>query len=152
MFFTAFTVILFGQTITAKTNEGKIVLLNSDGTWKYSNVEQKTTLPTKNSKSFQWKNGADEFVNVEFKYYLPDSINLDQKILDKVVMKTMVKSKYKLKNKYSFVPKTLTILYSKKEGSYNAICKYLGANSYGAVSETKSYFKFTEDGEVTSIL
>ena len=59
----------------------------------------------------------------------------------------MVKSKYKLKNKNSFIPKELLIL--KNGEKFTASSKYLGTNSYGAEGESESFFEFNDKGEVT---
>lgn len=115
-------------------------------------TEKTSTLPTPESKTFVWKNGEGTYVDVNFSYLVPEEINIEKKILDKVVMNIMVKSKYKLKNKYSFVPKKLTILYSEKDGTYSGISKYIGKNSYGVESESTTYWSFDLEGEIKEIM
>ena len=62
-------------------------------------------------------------------------------------MNIKVKSKFILKNKLSFRPKSLTIL--KVDKTYSAICDFVGKNSYGVGSESKSFFDFDLKGNVT---
>jgi hypothetical protein len=105
--------------------------------------EKKTTLPTAESETFTWKGGNDEFVDVKFAYYLEEK--MEKEILDKVVMNIMVQSKYVLKNKYSFVPKKLTLM--KTDTGYSGISEFVGKNSYGVEGLTKTYFSFVNEGD-----
>ena len=108
-------------------------------------AQEKTTIPKKDSESFFWKGGDEKFYNVKFG--CGDCEELDNEILEKAVMNVMVKSKYKLKNKNSFIPKELLIL--KNGEKFTASSKYLGTNSYGAEGESESFFEFNDKGEVT---
>ena len=117
-----------------------------------SQTEKTSTLPSPESKTFVWKNGEGTYVDVNFSYLVPEEITIEKKILDKVVMNIMVKSKYKLKNKYSFIPKKLTILYSEKDGTYSGISKYIGKNGYGVESESTTYWSFDLEGEIKEIM
>jgi hypothetical protein len=107
--------------------------------------QSKTTLPNFDSKDFVWKKGNDEYVKVKFTYTLEEK--LDKEILDKVVMNIMVKSKYVLKNKYSFIPKELMIYKSGEK--LKGFTKYVGKNGYGVEGIMKSYFEFDLEGNVT---
>jgi hypothetical protein len=111
----------------------------------YAQKKKTTTLPKYDSKSFVWKGGDDKYYDVTFLYGLEEKI--DKKILDDVVMNVMVKSKFVLKNQLSFKPKSLTIL--KVENTYSAICDFVGKNSYGVESASKSFFDFDLKGNVT---
>ena len=63
----------------------------------------------------------------------------------------MIKAKFTLKNKLSFVPIKLSMM-SKTEDSGNvAIVKYRGKNAYGTESSSTAYYSFTEEGEVTKM-
>jgi hypothetical protein len=117
-----------------------------------SQTEKTTTLPTSESKTFVWKNGEGTYEDVKFEYFVPKEVIIEKEILDKVVMNIMIKSKFKLKNKLSFVPKRLTIMYSEKDGTYSGICLYWGKNGYGVKSESTTYYSFTLDGEIKEIM
>ena len=107
--------------------------------------QSKMTLPNYDSKDFVWKSGNDDYVKVKFTYTLEEKI--DKEILDKIVMQIMTKSKYVLKNKYSFIPKELMIY--KSEEKFNGFTKYVGKNGYGVEGIMKSYFEFDLEGNVT---
>jgi hypothetical protein len=117
-----------------------------------SQTEKTLTLPTSESEMFVWKDGEENYVDVEFSYYVPKEIVIEKDILEKVVMKIMVDSQYKLKNKISYIPKKLTIMYSEKDRTYSGICKYWGKNGYGVKSESTTYYSFTLDGEIKEIM
>ena len=117
-----------------------------------SQTEKTLRLPTSESKDFVWKNGEGTYVDVKFEYFVPKEVIIEKEVLDKIVMNIMVKSKFKLKNKLSFVPKKLTIMYSEKDGTYSGICLYWGKNSYGVKSESTTYYSFTLDGEIKEIM
>lgn len=137
--------------VKAKTEDGKNVILNNDGTWvkdTTTNEEPKMTLPNAETGSFYWKDGYDKIVEVEFKYIIDSIIN--KEILDKIVMAVMVKSKHALKNRLSFIPKELTLM-QKDDGGYYAISKFYGKNSYGAEGVETAYFTFDLDGNVNSL-
>lgn len=105
--------------------------------------ENTTTLPTHDSKTFVWKSGDDKFVDVKFDYYIDNKIK--QEVLDKIVMNIMVQSKFNLKNKYSFVPKKLTL--TKTDSGYSGVCEYVGKNGYGVESINKTYYSFVDEGD-----
>lgn len=135
------------QVINATTEDGKSVLLNSNGTWEYidgEKVERKMGLPEFNGTSFLWEGGNEELYEVKFTNGLKEE--LDKKIFDKVIMTMMVKSKYVLKNKYSFVPKKL-MLYKGKSG-YSGSTEFLGKNAYGAEGLSTAFFSFDLEGNV----
>tara|TARA_R110001592_G_C12576455_1_gene692977 strand:- start:31 stop:468 length:438 start_codon:yes stop_codon:yes gene_type:complete len=117
-----------------------------------SQTEKTSTLPTSDSEMFVWKDGEENYVDVKFSYLVPKEIVIEQDILGKVVMKIMVNSQYKLKNKISYIPKKLTIIYSEEDGTYSGICNYWGKNSYGVKSESTTYYSFTLDGEIKEIM
>jgi hypothetical protein len=113
----------------------------------FVSFSQKKTyvLPNYDSEMFVWKGGNDEFYDVKFLYGLEEKIN--KEILDKVIMNIMVKSEFVLKNKYSFIPKKLSIL--KVNDKYMGTSEFVGKNSYGVEGIIKSYFEFDLEGNVT---
>lgn len=111
-----------------------------------TSFSQSLTFPQMDSKSFTWKGGNDEFCEVVFKC-LVKSDTITDEVLSNIVMNIMVKSKYELKNKYSFVPKEVMI-YDNKEGGYSGYSKYVGKNGYGSEGLLNSYFDISKEGEV----
>tara|TARA_B100001287_G_C22631130_1_gene505192 strand:- start:391 stop:795 length:405 start_codon:yes stop_codon:yes gene_type:complete len=111
-----------------------------------SSQEKETVLPTVDSKTFVWKAGNGEFVDVEFQYFVEDE-TIEQEVLKQVVMNVMVQAKFKLKIRNSFMPKRLTIM--KGSSGFTAVCKYTGKNAYGTDLETSSYFSFVNEGDGT---
>ena len=109
--------------------------------------QSKTTLPNYDSKTFSWKGGDDKFYDVKF-IYMVEGDKIPKDIMDNVVMNIMVKSKFQLKNKYSFIPKKLN-LYDGEDGKYSGYIEYVGKNSYGVESIQKSYFEIDKEGTVT---
>ena len=106
--------------------------------------EKTTTLPTAESDSFTWKAGNGEYVDVQFSYLVSDEV-IEKELLDKIVMSIMVQSKFKLKNKNSYMPKKLTII--KSDSGFSAMCKYTGKNAYGTDLESTTYFSFENQGD-----
>lgn len=140
----------YSQT-KATTEDGRKIIVLENGTWivdTTQNTKPTITLPNTESKSFNWKDGYDNIVSVKFIYMIKSKF--DKEVLDKIVMSVMTKSKYKLKNKLSFVPKELTLM-EMKDGTYSAISKFYGKNSYGAEGKETAYFKFDKDGNVTGL-
>tara|TARA_B100001250_G_C19239569_1_gene545884 strand:+ start:126 stop:530 length:405 start_codon:yes stop_codon:yes gene_type:complete len=113
----------------------------------FSYSQTETTIPTKDSKSFWWKDGYDKHVEVEFQYFLPDEIELSQESLKNVVMYVMVYSKRSLNNKLSFVPKKFSVLES--GGTNTVLFDFYGKNSYGSEGKITGSFEFDLKGTVT---
>jgi hypothetical protein len=119
-----------------------LVVFNLNG---FSQNKKTITLPNYDSKVFVWKGGDDKYYDVTFLYGITNKI--DKKILDKVVMSIMVKSKFVLKNQLSYIPKNLTIIMVGDK--YSAISEIIGKNGYGVESITKCFFEFDLEGNVT---
>jgi hypothetical protein len=136
---------IYSQT-NATTEKGKEVILNDDGTWKYSKNKEKVSVPAFIDKTFKWKDGYDKIVRVNFLNLLSGEKKIDKNLFRKMFMNSLTKAKYKLKNRVSFVPRELSLMDSKK-GGYVLTVKYLGKNSYGAESENKTMFLYDEIGK-----
>lgn len=151
--FQLITVIIFAlcfnsnAQIKATTSDGKDVVLNSNGTWKYSDKElpnEKINIPAFSADTFNWKDGYDKIVTVNFINVMPDDKTMDKEIFDEIFTQSMVKAQYSLKNKLSFVPRELVIM--KKDDKYTTKVTYLGKNAYGAESELSTIFVFDLKG------
>lgn len=100
----------------------------------------------KGDKILKWKNGYDKLVDVKFQDYLDDSFSMD--VIKDITMKVLVKAKFKLKNRLTFVPVKVLLLTQEDTGENNAIVEFLGKNAYGVEGKSTSYFKFDKKGEV----
>ena len=109
----------------------------------------KLKLPTASieCKTFNWKNGEGTYVAVEFEYFIKEENKLSDEGFKNAVMQTMVKAKFRAKNKLTFEPKKLTMMYSKEK--YSVIVKFWAANAYGVKGESTAYFTVDKDGNVT---
>ena len=108
--------------------------------------QSKTTLPNYDSKTFSWEGGDENHYDVKFTYMV-EGDKIPKDVMDNVVMNIMVKSKFQLKNKYSYVPKKLNI-YDGEDGKYSGYCEYVGKNSYGTELIQKSYYEIDKEGTV----
>ncbi len=109
---------------------------------KKENVESnksKASLPKLNDTEFMWKDGYDNIVKVDFR--VSDTTGLSKVFIGKIVYGALLKAEYSLKNKLSFVPRSIVLDYDKKRGNY-AWVTFLGKNSYGAEGEENYYYKF----------
>jgi hypothetical protein len=142
------SITIFAQ-IKAKAENGKDVILNTNGTWKYASggTEQKISLPDFKDKSFNWTDGYDKIVSVKFKNLLGDK-TMDKPLFDNIVINSLTKAQYKLKNKLSFVPKELSVMID-KDNEYIIQVNYLGKNSYNAESEMRTIFMYDSTGKLT---
>ena len=138
----------------AITKNGDKVILNDDMTWKFADETkqqsggsiQEITIPTFGDKSFIWKNGKEEFVTVKFATSIT-SEDITAEKFRSVVMNIMVKAKYELKNKLSYIPKDV-FMYKRDDGTFSASVEYIGANSYGAEGLLRSIFAFDSEGNI----
>lgn len=103
----------------------------------------------KTTKVFQWKNGYDKNVDVIFQNVTDD--DLDITIIRKALMSVMVKAKFTLKNRLSFVPVKLSMISNTEDSNHTAIVKYRGKNAYGTESSSTAYYTFTKEGKVTKM-
>jgi hypothetical protein len=70
---------------------------------------QEITLPKLNSKEFNWKDGYGKVKEVRF-VFLGDKPNITNKILENVVMYSMVNAKSSLTNQLTFTPIALNVM------------------------------------------
>lgn len=129
------------KTSTSYNNQS---ILNS----KFLLQNEEMNVPDFNDKTFKWKDGYDKIVTVNFSNLLPGDKTMDEKLFQSIVMNSMVKAKYNLKNKLSYVPRKLLIM--QNEDGYIVSVEYLGKNAYGAESELKSMFVYNTSGELIS--
>ena len=73
-------------------------------------------------KTFNWKNGERTYVPVKFEYFIKEENKLSDNGFKYAVMNSMTKAKFRAKNKLTFIPKKLTMMYSKEK--YTVIVKF----------------------------
>ncbi len=144
------------------TSSGKTVLLNSNYTWKYEDQKDSGLKPeyfktSSNSITaglldkikISVKNGEDQDVNVEFSFnskteeFNAISIEKIQRMID--YSRDFVT--IGLKNKYSFIPRKVSIYYSNDRGGWAVIWDYTAKNSYGGEVQGSNVVMF--DNEAT---
>lgn len=131
--------ILFAHAdISAKTSDGRSVLLKENGTWSF----QKATEPMPGSPKFGddhffWKNGYGELVKVEF-YDEFDELGRDSGLTDDQLMscatRALIGGKSSLQNPLSFVPVSLVLM--EIQGQKLCYLTMRAKNAFGAESET----------------
>jgi hypothetical protein len=104
-----------------------------------------TVLPRKRSKNFSWEESKQgKTYTVKFLYGL-DTENIPQERMDSIVMDSIIKSKYQLKNILTFRP--IEVMIFGKKNDLQVYVEYSGKNSYGVESIAKSYFNFKNEGD-----
>ena len=109
-------------------------------------AQERVVIPKIDSTEFEFKNGKDEYVVVEFTNV---SKVVTDEMLFKMVAKSMVASKYKLKNKRSFIP-LKCFVYDTEDNRISVSVKMVGQNSYGVESEMTYYSFYKLDGTFIS--
>ena len=97
--------------------------------------------------SFLWKNGYDELVEVEVKNLNLTDEDITQAVFDKLGVEIMVKAKFRLKNRLSFVPKKLTLM-RMSDGTLVATVLMYGKNAYGTEDEVRASYYFSSEGKI----
>jgi hypothetical protein len=141
-------------------SSGKAVILNSDYTWKYEDKENSGLNPedfkTTNKSitagllskvKYPVKNGEDQIVNVDFSYI--STIDEFNKISYQKIEKMIEDSRFyvmlKLKNKYSFIPRKINIMFSDSQKKWAVMWEYTAKNSYGGETEGNQMVLYDND-------
>lgn len=150
----------------AVTESGKHVILNNDNTWRLDENEKTGLLPDYfksdtdkiivglfKKVQIPVNNGEDKSVNVNFEFiaskaeYAQISIEKIQNIIDYSRDFLMLN----LKNKYSFVPRKISISYSDNRKAWAVIWTYTAKNSYGGEVEGNQTFLYDSEGKRVEI-
>lgn len=107
--------------------------------------------PCLQCEAFMWENGYEELVKVKVENLNLTDEDITQAIFDRLGVEIMVKAKYRLKNKLSFVPKELRLM-KMSDGKMVATVLMYAKNAYGAESEVKAHYYFSADGKITGEL
>ena len=125
-------------------NKGQVVILNPDRTWI---IKGETFLnPCHSCKSFTALNGRDEPVLVKLNNANISEEDITNENLEKAIREALLKAKYSLKNKISFIPQEVGLV--KTEEGLSVVVFMIGTNSYGAEGEETVFFMFNENGEI----
>ena len=103
--------------------------------------------PCLQCEAFYWKNGYDELVEVEVKNLNLTDEDITQAVFDKLGVEIMVKAKFRLKNRLSFVPKKLTLM-RMSDGTLVATVLMYGKNAYGTEDEVRASYYFSSEGKI----
>ncbi|MDH6250904.1 hypothetical protein M2347_000631 [Chryseobacterium sp. H1D6B] len=152
--------ILNAQEIV-KTESGKKVKLNPNNTWEYvtDNTDTNDSKLTANDiKEFagsistdllnlpikMFKDGEENLVKVKVKFDAPiEKFNqTDFERINSMYEISMIWTKNKLKNPYSFSPKEISLSYSSTYDIWWCTVKYVAKNSYGGEVAGSSFFTY----------
>ena len=98
-------------------------------------------------EAFMWKNGYDELVEVEVNNLNLTDEDITQEVFNKLGVEIMVKAKFRLKNRLSFVPKKLTLM-RMSDGTLVATVLMFGKNGYGVEDEVRASYYFSSEGKI----
>lgn len=144
------------------TSSGKTVILNTDNTWKYDD-QQNLGLKLEDFKAsgtdvtaglfdkikLPIKNGEDQIVNVGFSFIASEkefkSISLDK--INKMIDYSRDYLMLYLKNKYSFIPRKLSISFSDSKKAWIVMWEYTAKNSYGGETEGNKVLLYDNDAK-----
>lgn len=110
--------------------------------------QELSNTPCIQCEAFIWKNGYDQDVEVEVRNLNLTEEDISQEVFNNLGVEIMVKAKFKLKNRLSFVPKKLTLM-KMQDGRMVATVLMYGKNGYGVEDEVRANFYFTADGKIT---
>ena len=144
------------------TSSGKTVILNTDNTWKYDD-QQNSGLKLEDFKTSKnnvtaglfdkiklpVKNGEDQFVNIDFSFMSSDQefkeISLDK--INRMIVYSRDYLMLYLKNKYSFIPRKLSISFSDSKKAWLIMWEYTAKNSYGGETEGNKMLLYNNEVE-----
>lgn len=148
----------------ATTDSGKRVQLLKNGTYKYlKNVTvEATKLKAANFKSldpdkyytdknFLIKNGDGKLTPTNLMISLPATLYNENEITtyDLMIAESNIKTMYSLKNKSTYVPKEISLMFMETKNEWVCQIEYTAQNDYGATKDGKFYCVFDEKGTFT---
>lgn len=161
-------IILFANSLIAQeliiNSKGDTIILNSDKTWQYKNSKSGylSIKDFENSKlnsedkiylisEIIVKDGAENDVRAKFIFLSSkESWNrLGIQNVNNCTHNALIKTKYLLKNKYTFIPREINWYYADKGafiGKWMVTVKYSAQNDYGALKDGEESIFFNEDG------
>jgi len=114
----------------------------------YSDFEKKDDMVYVNKK-FKFKAGDDKEVDVKI-FIASEKTQLDSVGIEKInymLDYSNSRSKYSAKNKYTYVPRKLSLLYSDKDLIWSVMAEFTAQNDMGAIKDALVLYKFDKKGE-----
>ncbi len=106
---------------------------------------QKISIPKRNDTFFWWEDGMKKIVKVNF---IEDkSIIYADTTRQKLIMTLMIKSEFKIINKLTATPKSLTLV--KSNDLYGAVVNYYAKNNFGVLKDLTFTYSFDTNGVIT---
>ena len=152
----------FSQQI-ATTSDGKKVQLNKNGTYtfiKEDYIEKSLSYINESdftkedgkifilTKKVNLKNAEDENVPVNFSFISKENEFKLTSIfeLNRILFKANLEAMYKMKNKFTYVPKKVVFSFSDTKNRWIVKIIYTAQNDYGATKDGTAIGQFTIDG------
>jgi hypothetical protein len=144
----------FGLDIDATTSDGKKVVLQDDGTWRYKDKPIEGLYQVEYEKpTFKANDGYGKEVSVNFEYDLSNKQlkrDVPEEKLKQIVMQAVVKCHNGYaKNPLSYIPRKVFFLRS-EEGDFVIQVTWLAKNAYGAEGEAKTLFIYDKNLKLKS--
>lgn len=152
LFLLTITLLSFGQVNSQtkknsnKTKKTEIIIYNIN---KADFTKSSDTTLAIQDKVFKFKAGDEKNVDVFTTIFL-NKKDLDTPGIEAInfmLDMAVLKGKYEVKNKYTFVPRKIYLFKSKNNYEWTIILEYTAQNDYGATKDSKSYYLFNNDGE-----
>ena len=110
-----------------------------------NSTPQKISIPKRNDTFFWWEDGMKKIVKVNF---IEDkSIIYADTTRQKLIMTLMIKSEFKIINKLTATPKSLTLV--KSNDLYGAVVNYYAKNNFGVLKDLTFTYSFDTNGVIT---
>lgn len=160
--------ITFSQEVVT-TKGGQKVVLNDDKTWSFSNESEETVesgyfkesdfLKSSNSynilnKKVWFKDGNDNLINGKIDVMVDISLFNSELIesLNNTINVALLQTKWNLKNKSTFTPKSILLSVSVGSNPWVAIVKYTAQNDYGAIKDGSTIVYFNHHGNFVKVI
>src|SRR6218665_912071 len=155
---------------TATTEDGKVVILNKNGTYKYlkqpsSAVPKETTYLTqkdfkKTEKGYTilprkifLKNAEEEIIPITFSFTASDEefAKTNVQWINEMISTANMETMYKLKNKFTYSPRKMMLFYDPREKFWIASITYTAQNDYGATKDGTAVCRRGGDGVIYDV-
>lgn len=143
----------------ALTKDGRSVLLNDNGTYKYLSNEMtetilkdsdftKTETDVVLNKEITILNGDDKptFIKIQFNSTKDQYNLLTLQKLNEIIKDANENTKYNLKNKRTYIPKKLIIKWISEDKCWLLGFEYTAQNDYGATKDDVFISEYTDKG------
>lgn len=160
-----FAPLLSHSQLLASTEDGRTVILNKNGTYKFAKKESASPLITEKdfkivgesvkvpNRKLSVFDASNNSVVVDFTY---ESNKRQYNYINSAKLMAMIvlanaETMYKMKNKYSYIPKKIDVYYNEHFSNWVVAIDYLAENDYGASKNGLAKAKFTSSGEFSDV-